>query len=205
MYLACFVFNCSQGYKHTRTYDGEVTTTSSGDGKRMQADVKAREFAGVTAALRTALGTLFPGRTMESVVSLRSLPGSDPQPMHLDYTYSHQTRRDAAMRMRAGVEMPILAFIALQDNTTLRVWPKSYAAVHAAWRGQPIPPLPHGGKMQIARLGEGDLLLFRPDLVHAGDAYDCENYRLHAFCVSQVRPAVPHAVSRELPTSAQFR
>lgn len=93
----------------------------------------------------------------------------------MDYTFDSKARMDAALNMRAGSDMPVLAFVALQDHTTLRVWPGSWRAIHAAWTGKPIPSLPNGGRMKTARFEEGDLLLFRPDFVHAGERRSCED------------------------------
>jgi ectoine hydroxylase-related dioxygenase (phytanoyl-CoA dioxygenase family) len=88
--------------------------------------------------------------------------------------------------MTAQSDMPLLAFVGLQNDTPLRVWPGSWRALHAAWRGAPLPALPSGGRMHRAVVHTGDLLLFRPDLVHAGDGFDEPNFRLHAYLMSQV-------------------
>lgn len=67
-----------QDYTHTRTADGEVTVTNSGDGKRTQADlnpVRSASFRQANDVIRVVLEKLFPGRRMKNLVALRSAPG----------------------------------------------------------------------------------------------------------------------------------
>jgi hypothetical protein len=63
--------------------------------------------------------------------------------------------------------------VALQDGTTLDVWPGALTTEPGRWPAS-IP------RCQV-RLQAGDVLLFRGDLVHAGSAYNAANVRLHCY------------------------
>jgi hypothetical protein len=47
-----------------------------------------------------------------------------------------------------------------------------------------LPPIP----VTVARFGVGDAFVFRPDLIHAGDAYDEENVRSHCYLDTATLP-----------------
>lgn len=64
--------------------------------------------------------------------------------------------------------MPLAAIVALQDGTRLHVW--SFDT----------------GKEEAVTLDEGDVIVFRGDLGHAGSEYDEENWRLHIYIDSPV-------------------
>ncbi len=102
-------------------------------------------------------------------VILRSAPGCQAQAAHMDYI--PQTLVDVS-----DEDMPILALIALQDNTRIYVWPGSNAHMINAKKGT-LPYIEH----IIETLKAGQVLLFRADLVHAGADYTELNYRLHWY------------------------
>jgi ectoine hydroxylase-related dioxygenase (phytanoyl-CoA dioxygenase family) len=99
-------------------------------------------------------------------VVLQSLPGCQEQEAHCDYIPTPdllQTTDDT---------VPLLFFLALENDTTLEVWPGSHRIVRGEHR------VIH--KQQL-KLNAGDGVIFRGDLVHAGSAYSKLNTRIHCY------------------------
>jgi hypothetical protein len=90
-----------QGYRH-RNVGGYgaaeelQTTTTTGDGKRLQADlnhVRDGAYRDVHDVLRVVTETMFPGRAMRNLVALQSAPGCRPQPKHTDFDFKSKAAR----------------------------------------------------------------------------------------------------------------
>jgi len=67
--------------------------------------------------------------------------------------------------------------IAIESGTKLRIWPKSHrlSTINPLFFTQkPIYPVD-------IELQQGDILVFRADLVHAGSSYEHENVSVHVF------------------------
>lgn len=147
-----------------------------------------QNFQFIHAALSAFFRVLFPSRKMQNLVCLQSLPACARQPKHTDYTFVLAKERKAMVQARAKHDMPILAMMAVED-TSLLLWPYSHRLLHAFWKRNPTKPfnkkvsMPLGYNVSRQRLKKGSLLLFRPDLVHAGDEFQEENFRLHAYLV----------------------
>ena len=95
-------------------------------------------------------------------VVLFSDAGCKQQSPHADY-------KPELLRGLPDAVAPHGVLVALEDDTTLDVWPGSHLTDES---------VPH---VRVC-LNPGDVLLFRGDLVHAGSAYpDKENVRLHCF------------------------
>ncbi len=128
---------------------------------------------------KTVLNSFFPHLTMNDPVVLGSKIGCKLQAAHIDYPPNG---------IQNHCHVPINAILALQDETYLNVWPESHHLI-AFERTKDsdeldqnydpmIPPI----RMQRIQINEGDLLLFRGDLVHAGAQYHHKpNYRIHCF------------------------
>ncbi|KAI9029436.1 hypothetical protein DFJ74DRAFT_703247 [Hyaloraphidium curvatum] len=159
----------------------------SGDGLRMQAFVRYMNqgCGDLHASLRRCLEALFPGRRMEHVAALRSLPGCKPQPKHTDFVFTTAASRNAMQAARPERDMPLLFMIAAGQGTAIRLWPYSWKCMQKAWTSGGRGPfeLHGGGRMLRLRLEDGSVLVFRPDLVHAGDGFEEENTRLHGHLV----------------------
>jgi hypothetical protein len=146
------------------------------DAKRRQVDLSARHPA--IQPIRAALQAAHPAHTIRDFVLLVSRPGCRRQAAHTDYVPTPELLR------ASDREMPLLFLLALEDNTTLEVWPQSHLIVQGH--------LGSAVRRQTVHLSEGDAILFRGDLVHAGSAYDSQNMRIHAYLDSIAVPRDPN-------------
>lgn len=123
------------------------------------------------------------GRTLSPWALLRSLPGCQRQAAHADYVPSAQ------LVAAADDDMPLAVLVALQNGTTLDVWPRSIRLIGAD--AQQVRE--HACiRRRTVQLDAGDVLAFRGDLVHAGSAYDTENVRLHVYLDTTSVPRQPN-------------
>jgi ectoine hydroxylase-related dioxygenase (phytanoyl-CoA dioxygenase family) len=83
--------------------------------------------------------------------------------------------------------VPQLLLVALEDETTMDVWPGSHRLVRGSTDIQDPVSVVH------VSLNKGDALLFRGDLVHAGSAYTKPNVRIHFYLDS---PLVKRVANR---------
>jgi hypothetical protein len=88
-------------------------------------------------------------------VVLRSEANSKRQQAHHDYIPSSE------LNSCPDNQFPLAVLCSLMPDTKLNVWINN--------------------KEIVAKLGAGDLLIFRGDFTHAGSAYDKENVRLHCY------------------------
>lgn len=120
------------------------------------------------------------GRAVGGVVLIRSDPPCAAQMAHCDYA------PHADLLASTDSTIPHLLLIALEDSTSLDVWPRSHRLLRgAAEARKPLRAL----RVQLDR---GDALLFRGDLVHAGSAYTNKtNIRVHIYldtpCVKRIK------------------
>jgi len=138
-------------------------------------DRKRRQVAlpmALVADLQKKIGSLSfvtDHHTVHDFVLLRSLPGCMRQAAHTDYI------PDVSLLQCPPDQLPYLALIAIQDKTSLIVWPGSHKVIRG--RGRTVAPIePHKVELKA-----GDLLVFRPDLVHAGAEVSTENLRIHCY------------------------
>ena len=116
---------------------------------------------------------------------LQSLPGCKSQQPHTDYVPTEQFVKkmielDTPENRR---KMPLLCLVALEPNTYLDVWENSCRLITSC-EDILSPSL----VLNRLCLQAGDVLLFRPDLVHAGSSYVEENIRLHVYLDSEEIP-----------------
>jgi hypothetical protein len=113
---------------------------------------------------------------------LQSLPGCKSQQPHTDYVPTEQfiKKMDELDNPENHNKMPLLCLIALEPNTYLDVWENSIRLITLP---EPILKDILYPDMFLNRLclQPGDVLLFRPDLIHAGSSYSEENIRLHVY------------------------
>jgi hypothetical protein len=69
-----------------------------------------------------------------------------------------------------GGSVPLSVLVALQSQTTLRVW----RASHLPLTQDPI-------KMEVITIPPYNAIVFRQDLIHAGDSFVSMNIRIHMF------------------------
>lgn len=110
------------------------------------------------------------GRQVGSCVVLLSLPGCEAQAPHCDYV------PDAALLACSAATVPCGFLLALQDRTSLDVWPGSHRVV----RGEIKRTAAHTRRTRLF-LSKGDAVMFRGDLIHAGCPYASRNLRLHFY------------------------
>jgi len=100
-------------------------------------------------------------------VILHSLSGCGDQAAHCDYVPSTD------MLQVSDDQIPLAVIVALMPSTKIHIWPQS------CYKNK------RNKKMKIEKLTlelePGDVFVFRGDLVHAGCAYENDNYRLHTY------------------------
>ena len=120
-------------------------------------------------------------RMIGGVVLLRSEPCCQAQMAHCDYIPKPD------MLESTDSTVPQLLLVALEDETTMDVWPGSHRLVRGSTDIQDPVSVVH------VSLNKGDALLFRGDLVHAGSAYTQSNVRVHFYLDS---PLVKRVANR---------
>ena len=113
-------------------------------------------------------------RYVGDVALLRSAPRCKPQMAHCDYV------PEPDLLKSSDATVPHLLLIALQDETTLNIWPGSHRVVRGSYFAKKLIPVSH------VVLNKGDALLFRGDLVHAGSAFAKSNTRVHFYLDTRV-------------------
>jgi hypothetical protein len=116
---------------------------------------------------------------------LQSLPGCKSQQPHTDYVPTEQFIRkmNEFDVMENHSKMPLLCLIALEPNTYLDIWENSIRLITLS-DDYMNPDI----WLNRLCLQAGDILIFRPDLIHAGSSYSEENIRLHVYLDSEEIP-----------------
>lgn len=116
---------------------------------------------------------------------LQSLPECKSQQPHTDYVPTEQfiKKMYELDNPENRYKMPLLCLIALEPNTYLDVWENSTRLITSS-EDILSPDL----VLNRLCLQAGDVLLFRPDLIHAGSSYSEENIRLHVYLDSEEIP-----------------
>jgi hypothetical protein len=153
---------------------------ANGDGLRRQVsfeDVLA-DRPNLLSRLQDALSmaekrarVILPNHTLHSPVVITSKTDCSEQFTHNDGIWKPHVPAE---------DMAYSALVALQDDTTLRLWPsghKCFTSASKPWLRPPpvLAPIP----VHTLRIPRDHMVLFRHDLPHAGSAYSSENIRLH--------------------------
>jgi len=109
-------------------------------------------------------------------VIVYSSPGCQEQAAHTDWIPCEDISKGADA---------LSCIVALENNTTLTVWPGSHK-----WVRQPSQCLHNS---ELIYLEAGDVIFFRSDLIHAGSAYIKANVRLHCYLDA---PHIPRLKNR---------
>jgi ectoine hydroxylase-related dioxygenase (phytanoyl-CoA dioxygenase family) len=116
---------------------------------------------------------------------LQSLPGCKSQQPHTDYVPTEQfIRKMSELDIDENHnKIPLLCLVALESNTYLDIWENSIRLITLS--DDHMNP-----NISLNRLclQTGDVLIFRPDLIHAGSSYSEENIRLHVYLDSEEIP-----------------
>lgn len=102
-------------------------------------------------------------------VCIKSLPGCAEQEPHLDYNLE---------KLITAVNQPHFCLLALEEETTIVVWPGSHAALRAHKLGFRIA---RRIERVLFSLPRGTLIVINHLLLHAGSAYKTKNIRIHGF------------------------
>lgn len=146
------------------------------DRKRQQAFLNA-SISSVKSFMRSLFSISLkrhPKLIPNSFVVLKSLAGCKSQLPHCDYV------QNESFNPSTDGDVPLGCIVAIEDNTTLDVWPKSINLSNADQDSLVENPDLPIEKVQL-QLKKGDVLFFRGDLVHAGSSYDKTNHRVHFF------------------------
>jgi hypothetical protein len=170
----------------------EGAELNCGDEKRMQAFVKniyrSKKmpviFKDFLRSYLNQLESLFAAksRTPEESVIILSDPGCEHQTAHCDYDPDDLRNLTYDDGFVAGY--PIACMLALMPNTYLNVWPKSMNLQNPESTTTDDDCFVIFQHERIC-WNQGDLLLFRGDLVHAGHSYsstlELPNIRIHTY------------------------
>lgn len=165
-----------------RAADAEPIFNGPGrnDRRRRQLTLRPRDGTWL-GSVRTRLAADFAatGHTPTGFVLLASDPGCARQAAHQDYV------PDDTLLGTPDGQMPLLFLLALEDDTTLDVWPGSHR-----FRGADTTARI---ERETLCLGPGDAVLFRGDLIHAGSAYEtAPNCRVHVYLDHPSNPRTPN-------------
>lgn len=113
---------------------------------------------------------------------LQSLPGCESQQPHTDYVPTERFIKKMSYLdvPENHLKIPLLSLIALEPNTYLDVWENSCRLITSSDERLKDYVNPDIRSNRLC-LQPGDVLLFRPDLIHAGSSYSEENLRLHVY------------------------
>lgn len=120
---------------------------------------------------------------------LQSLPGCKSQQPHTDYVPTEQFIKKMSEfdGPENHLKIPLLCLIALEPNTYLDVWENSCRLITSSDERLKDYVNPDIRSNRLC-LQAGDVLLFRPNLIHAGSSYSEENLRLHVYLDSSEIP-----------------
>jgi hypothetical protein len=141
------------------------------DRKRQQRDVVTRDIYlnQIVERVSDFLRVHFPEHTVTHPIVLRSQAGCRVQPAHTDYApYQLQSSR--------FIDYPLGCIVSLFDDTAFTFWPSLFGndLIYDIASKKPVKPV-------VILLQAGDILVFRGDQVHAGSAYENENFRIHFY------------------------
>ena len=177
----------------------------SGENRRKKISLNEKLIAKLQPKVAYILSSRFPSMKWElnTWVGIRSEPSGHEQHLHTDWTKSDweqamdpsPSSRTMRRKNRNGdhsIVPPASLIVALEDNTVLRVSPKSSIDYEAQ-------------KITLIQLKKGQICVFRANLVHGGARYEEVNIRIHAFldplsCVRSTN-ATHYAAQKVFPCS----
>jgi len=155
---------------------GPIFNSKKNDNKRCQCNLKiTKTNKDLVETLTKFIKTLNPELTPSSWVLIKSKPGCKEQLAHIDYENTEEFQKC----INEGKNVPLLVLVALQPNTYIYLWKNSSKIIQETYKGEHVLPT----KLELK---EGEILVFRADLVHAGSDYEEENIRMHCYLDSPV-------------------
>lgn len=137
---------------------------------RYQAFISKKETILYQLVSETALvlQRLMPHHQMNGAVLLANDANCEVQPAHSDYPPWKQTKANLLNEQKACG-----CLIAIMPGSSLTIWKGLFNNNIASLSDFIFP--------SVISLDVGDLLVFTSDLIHAGSAYEQENYRIHLY------------------------
>jgi ectoine hydroxylase-related dioxygenase (phytanoyl-CoA dioxygenase family) len=144
-------------------------STQKGDGKRLQCKLAQSRIMAPFIKELNRLTCQLSKHKPSSWVVIKSEIGASRQPPHADYTPVPGT---------SDQDVSLALLVALENDTALQVWPGAIRLMDDISDIQQRLPI----QEKTLHLSQGDAVLFRGDLIHAGSAYMTKpNRRLHCF------------------------
>ena len=166
-------------------FNGLRKLGATADNRRLQVNIRQdnrvlqKIILDIKSSIRDAIPEFTQDLTFNDWVAIKSLANCQEQPPHTDFV---PTQEFIDMMQYHCGSMSLLCLISTMPNTYFDVWPGSIDLIQRPDEDYSKAPITR----RRIKLDEGDILIFRPDLIHAGSAYDVENIRLHAYMDSPV-------------------
>lgn len=135
----------------------------------------------IVTRVKQVMEILYPSLKPKDESLIVSLPSEMRQSIHCDYDVRPEVKGIFFDQTR---EPPLGVLVALQPNTKLLVFPKSHKLIWTLLetKTSKIPSL----KLQpingiVVDIPQYSAVIFRQDLVHAGECYSEENLRIHIY------------------------
>jgi hypothetical protein len=153
-------------------YGGPIFNGAKNDKKRLQSTLRCKKkiITKFIERLEENIYKVLPSNSrlyFSNWVILKSLAGCDEQQPHTDYNV--ETIKD----ITDPTCFPLLVLMALMPETYLDIWDLN-------------------GIHRKLVMDEGDVLIFRADLIHGGSSYEKENIRIHAYLDSPIVKRIPN-------------
>ncbi len=152
-------------------YFRHIFSKAKGRSRRYQRNIQKsdKSLQSILDQVGTLTSVIFPEHVIHKPVVLMSLPGCAVQPAHSDFLPGSLCKNDE--------DGPFGCLIALMPNTSLEVWPSTFARDLLTRKRQ------YPTKSIQLKLEQGDICLFQSDLIHAGSANHSKtpHYRMHFY------------------------
>jgi len=153
-------------------YGGPIFNGVKNDKKRLQSTLRCNKtiISEFIESLEENIYKLLPSNSrlyFSNWVILKSLAGCNKQQPHTDYNL------ETIKNISDPTCVPLLVLVALMPETYLDIWDLN--RIH-----------------RKLVMDEGDVVIFRADLIHGGSSYAKENIRIHAYLDSPVVERIPN-------------
>lgn len=153
-------------------YGGPIFNGMKNDKKRLQSTLRCNNII-ITKFIETLEENIYKMLPYNSRlyfsnwVILKSLAGCNEQQPHTDYNV------ETIKNITDPTCVPLLVLVALMPETFLDIWDSN-------------------GIHKKLVMDQGDVLIFRADIIHAGSSYEKENIRIHAYLDSPLVKRIPN-------------
>jgi len=153
-------------------YGGPIFNGVKNDKKRIQSTIRYNNkiITEFIERLEEKIYNLLPSNSrlyFSNWVILKSFAGCNEQQPHTDYN------TETIKNITDSTCVPLLVLVAVMPETYLDIWDLN-------------------GIHRKLVMDEGDVVIFRADLIHAGSSYEKENIRIHAYLDSPLVKRIPN-------------